>query len=310
MAFFHQDPQLHSLGSRVLQSIWAEFPAIGPEQVALTWLVYDSSRWRQQGGLNPMELRRRPVRGFSHRGRAQIYPASVVKLFYLVAVQVWLAQGRLQASGELERATRDMIVDSSNDATGLVVDLLTDTTSGPALPAAEFAVWQAQRNRVNDYFQSLGWEELTGINVNQKTWCDGAYGRERAFLGAQFENRNRLTTEATARLIHSLVGGAVGVESTPKMMALLERSLKSEDLAADPENQVTGFLGEGLPQGARLWSKAGWMSQVRHDAAYVELPDTLPYLLVAFTEGPEQSRNEKVLPFISQQVVKAIRMIK
>lgn len=310
MAFFHQDPQLHSLGNRVLQSIWAEFPAIGPEQVALTWLVYDSSRWRQQGGLNPMELRRRPVRGFSHRGRAQIYPASVVKLFYLVAVQVWLAQGRLQASGELERATRDMIVDSSNDATGLVVDLLTDTTSGPALPAAEFAVWQAQRNRVNDYFQSLGWEELTGINVNQKTWCDGAYGRERAFLGAQFENRNRLTTEATARLIHSLVGGAVGVESTPKMMALLERSLKSEDLAADPENQVTGFLGEGLPQGARLWSKAGWMSQVRHDAAYVELPDTLPYLLVVFTEGPEQSRNEKFLPFISQQFVKAIRMIK
>jgi len=310
MAFFHQDPQLHSFGNRVLQSIWAEFPAIGPEQMALTWLVYDSSRWRQQGMLDPTELRQRPIRGFSHRGTAQIYPASVVKLFYLVAVQVWLAQGRLQASGELERATQDMIVDSSNDATGLVVDLLTDTTSGPELPAAEFAVWQTQRNQVNDYFQSLGWQELTGINVNQKTWCDGAYGRERVFLGAQFENRNRLTTEATARLIHSLVGGAVGVESTPKMMALLERSLKSEDLAADPENQVTGFLGDGLPQGARLWSKAGWMSQVRHDAAYVELPDTLPYLLVVFTEGPEQSRNEKFLPFISQQFVKAIRMIK
>jgi len=36
----------------------------------------------------------------------------------------------LQTSDELERAMRDMIVDSSNDATGLVVDVLRTKWSG------------------------------------------------------------------------------------------------------------------------------------------------------------------------------------
>ena len=52
-----------------------------------------------------------------------IYPASVVKLFYLVACHEWLQTGMIQPSDELDRAMADMIVDSSNDGTGLVVDV-------------------------------------------------------------------------------------------------------------------------------------------------------------------------------------------
>ena len=33
--------------------------------------------------------------------------------------------------------------------------------------------------------------------------------------------------------------------------------------------QVASFIGEALPTTARLWSKAGWTSEVRHDAAYI-----------------------------------------
>ncbi|HEY9654210.1 MAG TPA: serine hydrolase, partial [Crinalium sp.] len=205
------------------------------------------------------------------------------------------------------RATKDMIVDSSNDATSLVVDVLTGTPSGPELPAAPFETWKQQRNIVNRYFQSLAWTELETINVNQKTWCDGAYGREREFLGELMDNRNMLTTTATARLLHSIVGGvAVSAERSQSMMQLMRRSLNPNDLAADPENQVTGFLGAGLPLNARLWSKAGLMSRVRHDAAYVELPDARPYLLVVFTEGTAHSQNEAILPFVSQHVAAAI----
>jgi hypothetical protein len=49
------------------------------------------------------------------------------------------------------------------------------------------------------------------------------------------------------------------------------------------------------------------MSQVRHDAAYVELPDALPYALVVFTEGAAQSKSEAVIPFVSQQIAVAMR---
>lgn len=304
MTFFRKDEELKNLGHQILEATWAEFPNLGRNQIALTWIVYDRPVIVNTGGaLSPQAFWNHEVRGFSYRGGDRIYPASVVKLFYLVAVYEWLETGMIQNTGELERAIRDMIVDSSNDATSLVVDVLTGTTSGPELSHGPFQTWQLQRNIVNRYFHSLGWPELEVINVNQKTWCDGPYGRERIFVGELLENRNMLTTNATARLIHSIVGGvAVSSKASQIMMALMKRSLNPSDLNEEDENQVTGFLGGGLPQDTQLWSKAGWTSKVRHDAAYIEMSGKQPYLLVVFTEGKEHSKNKAILPFVSQQV--------
>ncbi len=306
-SFFDPDPQLAALGQQILAATWEKFPWLGREQLALTWLVYDPPVPVNTGGaLSPIEFWSYPIRGYAYQGDRPIYPASVVKLFYLVACHEWLQTGMIQPGSELERAMQDMIVDSSNDATGLVVDMLTGTTSGPELPAGPFATWEYQRNIVNRYFQSLDWPELVAANINQKTWCDGPYGREQAFVGADKKNRNLLTTNGTARLVHSIIGGvAVSAERSQAMMKLMQRSLDPQVLATDPENQVTGFLGEGLPAGAQVWSKAGWTSQVRHDAAYIELPDQQPYLLVVFTEGKQASQSTEVLPFISQQIAAA-----
>ncbi len=305
MTFFRKDEELEKLGTNILEATWAEFPELARNQLALTWIVYDPPVPVNTGGaLSAEEFWKHQVRGFSYRGVERIYPASVVKLFYLVAIEEWLESGMTQPSAELDRAIRDMIVDSSNDATNLVVDILSGTTGGPELPPGPFETWKFQRNIVNRYFQSLGWQELESINVNQKTWGDGPYGRERAFLGEMMENRNMLTTDATARLLHSVVGGvAVSSPRSQVMMNLMKRSLDPSDLMQDEENQVIGFLGEGLPQEAQLWSKAGWMSRVRHDAAYIELPSQRPYLLVVFTEGKAQSKNTELLPFVSRQVV-------
>ena len=308
MTFFQPDPHLAAQGQEILAASWERFPWLARNQIAMTWLVYDSPFPVNTGGaLTPEEFWQYPVRGFSYRGVEQIYPASVVKLFYLVACHEWLETGMLPPSAELERAITDMIVDSSNDATGLVMDLLTGTTGGPDLPPGPFETWKHQRNLVNRYFQSLDWPELQGANLNQKTWGDGPYGREWAFVGPGRENANLLSTEATARLVHSLVGGvAVSSTRSQAMMALMQRSLSPEDLAADPENQVTGFLGGGLPQTAKLWSKAGLTSWVRHDAAYIELPDRHPYVLVVYTEGKTTSINEELLPLIATKVAEVV----
>ncbi len=311
MVFFHRDEQLEQLGNGIIEATCTQFPALAPDQIAMTWVIYDPPIPVNTGGaLTAAEFWQYPVRGFAYRGIERIYPASVVKLFYLVALSEWLDKGMLANSPELERATRDMIVDSSNDATSLVVDALTGTTSGPEISPGPFETWKSQRNLVNRYFQSLNWPELQSININQKTWCDGAYGRERVFLGEMMENRNMLTTTATARLLHSIVGGvAASPQASQAMMKWMKRSFNPEDLAEDPENQVIGFLGEGLPPTAKLWSKAGHTSQVRHDAAYIELEALPAYLLVVFTEGKAQSRNQKLLPFVSQQVVEAIKTV-
>lgn len=308
MTFFRKDEQLEKLGNEILEQTWAEFPGLARNQIALTWIVYDPPVPVNTGGaLSAEEFWKHQVRGFSYRGVERIYPASVVKLFYLVAIEEWMETGMTPSSAELERAIRDMIVYSSNDATSLVVDVLSGTTSGPELPSGPFETWKFQRNIVNRYFQSLGWQELESINVNQKTWGDGPYGRERAFLGELMENRNMLTTHATARLLHSIVGGvAVSSVRSQAMMGLLKRSLNPADLKQDEESQVIGFFGEALPQDAQLWSKAGWTNQVRHDAAYIELPSLPPYLLVAFIEGKAHGKNPAILPFISSQVIAAM----
>jgi beta-lactamase class A len=309
MPFFRKDDQLQTLGDRALEATWQRFPMIARNQIAMTWIVYDPPCIVNTGGaITPVEFWKQQPRGYSYRGVERIYPASVIKLFYLVAAHEWLERGMLQPSAELERAMRDMITESSNDGTGLVVDMLTGTTSGPELPPGPFDTWKQQRHIVNRYFQSLEWEELKTINACQKTWGDGPYGREKAFYGENLENRNMLTTEATARLLHSIVGGvAVSSSRSQAMMSVMQRSIEPKILADDPENQVTEFLGAALPKGATLWSKAGYTSWTRHDAAYIEIPELRPYLLVVFTDGREHNQTTEILPFVSQQVIDAMR---
>src|SRR5262245_6851284 len=64
------------------------------------------------------------------RGDAPVYPASLVKLFYLVAVHGFLDAGRIGDSAELERAITDMIVDSGNDPTNYLLEVLTGASGG------------------------------------------------------------------------------------------------------------------------------------------------------------------------------------
>src|SRR5829696_4038274 len=112
----------------------------------------------------------RPERA-SFRGAEPIYPASVVKLFYLAAAHRWLEDGRLKESEEFTRGLRDMIVDSSNDATAFILDSLTGVSSGAELSTEELKAWGEKRNAVNRYYASLGYAVgAGGINVNQKPW--------------------------------------------------------------------------------------------------------------------------------------------
>lgn len=307
--FFKHDEQLEQIGNGILEATLAKFSTLARNQIALTWIIYDPPVPVNTGGaLTPNAFWNHPVRGFNYRGEERIYPASVIKLFYLLAIHEWQQKGMTESSEELERAIRDMIVDSSNDATSLVVDVLTGTTSGPELPPGPFETWKKQRHIVNRYLQSLGWEELQNVNVCQKTWGDGPYGRERAFYGQLLENRNMLTTNAIARLMHAIVGGvAVTSARSQEMMNVMKRSLNPEELPKDvEEDQVTGFLGGSLPVEAKIWSKAGWTSSVLHDAAYIEIPDKRPYLLIVFTEGKANAKSREILPFVSQQVMEAV----
>lgn len=89
-------------------------------------------------------------------GEKRLYTASVVKMFYMAALERQLEDGKVVMTKELERGLHDMIVDSSNEATQYILDVLTDTSSGAELPSKEFERWQYKRNRVNRFF-FLAW---------------------------------------------------------------------------------------------------------------------------------------------------------
>ena len=267
----------------------------------------DKKLQQDQLSITLIDLRdpKRPVTA-SFRGNERIYPASVVKLFYLVAAHRWLEDKKIEQTPELTRALRDMIVDSSNEATQYVLDVLTHTTGGYELPPKEMEEWQYQRNAVNRYFASLGY---TNINVNQKTFCEDAYGRERVSRGPNGENRNKLTTDATARLMMEIVTGkAANAARTAQMMELLKREYTGH--SDDSDDQGHGFTGIALQgrEGVRLWSKAGWTSTTRHDVAYIELPDGVKFVLATFTT--DHSNDREIIPTVARVVLEGLKDVK
>ena len=238
-------------------------------------------------------------------GDRKIYPASVVKMFYMAALERQLEDKKITITPEMTRGLRDMIVDSSNEATQYILDVLTGTSSGSELPLKEFEKWQFKRNRVNRFYTSLGYEN---INVNQKTFCEDAYGIEQQSRAYKGQNRNMLTTNATARLLAEIaLRRFVSRERSEAMLALMKRDPSKK--TTDQDDQSTGFTGkaivDGKLQGISLWSKAGWTSRSRHDAAFIETSDGLKFVLVIFTENHANDREP--IPAIAAKIIRRLR---
>ena len=212
-------------------------------------------------------------------GDLPFYPASVIKLFYLVALHAAFDDGGIAETPELDRAITDMIVDSGNDPTNYLLEVLTGASGGAELPPAELAAWMAQRQAVTRFFQARGYGN---VNASQKTWAEGPYGRERQGYGPGFELRNRATGNAIAKLWIEEIVRPIGARADTRRTLLARDFTVTSD---NPQDMRTGFTGKALPAGARLWSKSGWTSQVRHDSAYLELPTGEKIVWVILTQG-------------------------
>jgi beta-lactamase class A len=229
----------------------------------------------------------------SLQGEKEFYPASVIKLFLLVAAQKSIKEGKLKETAELKEAIERMISISSNDATGYVMDLLTETTSGPELSEKDFKQFVTRREIINCYFKDLGYNK---INILHKPAYDKRYGRE-----AQIEalGKNVLTTNTTAKLLLDIVNKKViDVESSQKILSILQRNLSLNSI--DPDDQAKAFIAKYLPVNTKYYSKAGWTGQVRHDAAYIELPNNTKYILVIFTQN--HSKQTELIPLLSKEI--------
>jgi beta-lactamase class A len=271
-------PELDAKVERAAEASLKKFPRLTPDNLALS--VVDLSDAQ------------RLVRADYH-GDAFFYPASLVKLFFMVA-----AFHQDHFTLEIERALGGMIRLSDNDAAAFLVDVLTNTTSGPELEGKGLEDFLERRRSLNRYFSSLGYD----VSVFLKPWSFGPFGRDTQIMGENKINRNRASANSVASLLLWIVRHrAISAQASDAMLALMERPL---DPPRGDENQVLGFFGEALPPGARLWSKEGDTSEVRHDAAYVELRGDGKYIIVILTRGAADDKT--LLPGIGNQLLQEL----
>jgi beta-lactamase class A len=293
------DQGLGAALTRAAETTLREFPRLTPDNLALS--VIDLAK--------PDNI----VRADYH-GDAPFYPASLVKLFFMVEAyrEFAAASGeevkelktlhsyngeetknpRKKLTPEIERALREMIQVSDNDAAAFLVDLLTGTASGPELEGKALEEFIERRRKLNRSFASLGYD----ISAMAKPWSFGPFGRDKQLMGENKINRNRASANSIASLLLWIVRRhAISPHASDAMLALLDRPLSPP---RPTENQVKDFFGESLPPGSKLWSKEGDTSEVRHDAAYIELPDGRKLVVVILTRGAADDKT--LLPGIGK----------
>jgi hypothetical protein len=303
MSFFTENAELQRIGA-LIEAHAA--PVYAARDVPFEQFAYVLTQPGKAGGK---------AQGAALRANWRAYPCSLVKVFHLVAAQLRLEDGQLSAHGELDRAMRDMILWSSNSATNYIIDLITGTTGDTLLGDQEMRVWCERREEINRIFAVLGWPELAGINLNQKLMDDLRYGREKVALDRSPAGHNSLTPIAMARLMHEIF-------SESALLPPARRTIIRDHLARDanaPDRgrgayQLVGYLGDALPDGTQIWSKAGrtrWLgddraSFRRHDTLRAILPDGQEFQFTVFTQGEAIAEDDGFLPAIGSLVARAL----
>jgi beta-lactamase class A/cell division protein FtsL len=246
------------------------------------------------------------------------YPASVVKMFWMVNVFDQMQQGILPNEPVYGADLNRMIQQSSNDAASRLFDSVTNTESGYNLRGEKYDDWVKNRRKVSEFFNKAGYE---GIALHQKTYPISYLrhkepeGRDMQMWNDPRELRNQISSEHAARLMYEIVTGkAVSPEASAKMMQFLARDLRLSGWRENTArfggfNPVRGFLGQGLSSDVDFASKAGWTESGRHEVAYVRSRDEDGpiYILAILGADEGYSKDWELFPQLSQLVFDRMR---
>jgi beta-lactamase class A len=259
-----------------------------------------------------------------YNGSIERYPASVVKLFWLVAIYQQIGAGTANESA-LKSAIEQMIFKSDNQGASQVLDTITNTQSTSVeLSANELNAQKQQRQNLNEFFRQAGYS--ANINVSQKTFpipqenMMEPKGLDKQLRGdnPQKPIRNKLTTDDAARLMYEIVDAkAIAPETSKKMRDLLTRNTDPNFWKKQPPNPVDfnpieSFFGEGLPASKTedIVSKAGWTSASRQEVAFIKIKDKqTKYILAVFGDDAAYGKSKKVFPEISNLVYNEMRKV-
>ena len=268
----------------------------------------------QKFPIQPLSITIIDVETGEHAGYQQEklrYPASVVKLFWMVNLYAQIEKGIL-SEAEFPEYLYSMIQKSDNEAASYVVDRITKTEYKQSIKGEEYKNWRKKRLKINQYFQKAGYDD---INVSQKTFpipslkLSRAKGSELKLRdNPQKPNLNKISTQQVARLLYEInKNQSVSEESSLKMAKILTidaetRNIKRYDKNLNEFNPVRGFLSASLPNKADFKGKAGWTSGSRNDAAIITTPNGKTYILVVFAQDRAYASDWQIFPEISKLV--------
>lgn len=241
------------------------------------------------------------------------YPASVVKLFWLVALYGQFSAGVWQNPKIFTEDLYKMIKQSDNEASSRILDVITNTRSGTELSGKEYKQWLDKRYSINQFFQKAGYQN---INISQKTFpipSEHLYepqGNDLKMRGNKDKPiRNKISTGQAAKLMYEIVTKrAISPEISKNLQQWLTWDLTSQEWKdINPNtgrfNPIRTFFGESLPTDIYFSSKAGWTANTRQEVAFVRTRDgKTAYILAAFAEDAAYAKNSKIFPQISRQV--------
>ena len=248
------------------------------------------------------------------------YPASVVKLFWMVNFYAQVEKGIL-SEADFNDNLKDSIQKSDNEAASIILDKISNTQSGQNLVGRSYQNWLQKRLQVNQFFQQAGYEN---INVSQKTFPIpylNLYEPKGADLkmrgNPQKPIRNKITTQQASRLLYEIYNQkSISEDSSQKMIDLLTinphtRAIKKDEKNPNEFNPVRGFLSEPLASEIYFGGKAGWTSKSRQDAAYITTSDgKTAYILVVFAEDRAYAYEWKIFPKISSLILNRMKNLK
>ncbi|MBW2289484.1 MAG: serine hydrolase [Deltaproteobacteria bacterium] len=228
------------------------------------------------------------------KGDSPVYPASVPKFAYLMAVYHWRDQGKLDIDPAFDRQLTQMVYSSSNRATQKVVARLTNTQPGPRLEPEEYSEFVEKRHAVKRWLRELG---ITDLHLVHPTYDGGGdlYGREEQFLEdteiegclpdqtGEYRNRAAMTTNGSAELLALLATDrALSPETSAEVRERMRRSTRKQGYL---KRRIAGGAEQCGIEGVEIFAKTGTWGPITADAGIVRAPSGRQLIVAAFVEG-------------------------
>jgi beta-lactamase class A len=246
------------------------------------------------------------------------YPASVVKLFWAVALYEQIDHKLWKNTATFDALAKKMIVESDNEAASFIVDSITKAPSIPKnLEGKEWQDWRLKRLSVNQFFNLGGYENLNVsqktypipyLNLSEPTGTDKTMRQENTTPDKPV--RNKVTAEQAAKLMYEVCSvPSLSQESSTKICRWLSRDLKNgrwkkaPGIPVNDFNSIKGFMGEGLAaqKNVTIRSKAGWTKDSRQEViAIKDGENTL--IIAAFANNSSYANSDKIFADISNKL--------